>query len=95
MIEIQFNSNVRETVQAINENRVEPWIQYQNIRYHLSTKLAYLGYLVYTPFDVKTGQPLGYSLQYRYGMQSTFSEAILGPGPRAKTPIMVDVALIN
>lgn len=93
MIEIQFNSNVRETVQAINENQVKPWLRHQDTKYHLSTQLAYLGYLVYTPFDAKTNQPLGYSFQYRYGMQSTFNEAILGPGPRTKTPIIVDISL--
>ena len=83
MITLTFNTKVRDAVQLIEDEEAFPILDLQGIRYLLDTSLKELGMIVYTPFDIATRTALGEKYQYLYGMQSTLSDAILGPGPRS------------
>lgn len=63
------------------------FVDHEDIRYLIDVSLAHLGHVQFIPYRRDTQEPLGWLEQYRFGMQSTWGEAILGPGPRTrKTP---------
>lgn len=87
MLELTFNTNVRESIPMIREGEITSFIDHEGLRYLIDISLVHMGYVQFIPYCRKTKQPLGWREQYRFGMQNTWDDAILGPGPRGrKTP---------
>ena len=85
MIVLSFNTKIRDAVQLIRDGDAYPVVDLGNIRYALDLSNTKFGTLIFTPFDKVTQQPVDWSYQYLYGMQSTLKNAILGPGPWSRS----------
>ena len=86
MIVLTFNTKIRDAVQLIKNGDAFSVIDLGNIRYALDLSNTKFGNLIFTPFDKTTQEPIDFTYQYLYGMQSTLKDAILGPGPWSKSP---------
>lgn len=87
MITLTFNSAIRESVLRIQNGEAAPILDHENIRYLIDVSRINLGTIGFVPYDRTTKQPLGFGEQYQYGAQSTFRDAILGPGPRTRVAV--------
>lgn len=85
MIVLSFNTKIRDAVQLIRDEEAYPVVDLGNIRYSLDISNIKFGTLIFTPFDKETQEPIDWSYQYLYGMQSTLKDAILGPGPWSRS----------
>ena len=84
---LTFNSSIRDSVLLIQNGEAAPVLDYENTRYLVDISLIELGTIGFVLYDRTTKQPLGYGEQYQYGAQSTFRQAILGPGPRVRVAV--------
>ena len=93
MIKLTFNTNIRDGIQMIMDDEVDPIIDFDGKRYLINTTLRTQGKIIWTEFDILTQTVVGEnSFIYSYASHNTFKDCIFGPSSRSyPTEIPTDV----
>jgi hypothetical protein len=80
---ITVNTRVKDAILAIQENRVQPYLDLDGVRYVFDISQYHLGTIHWTAFDIAYQMPVEeISYAYPYAMHNIMREVIAGPSSR-------------
>lgn len=95
-IEIKFGTNIRTAVQLILDGDVNPFIDFDDIRYSIDISAWHRGMIKWTPFNLTTQIIIGDKIfTYPYAAHNVIAEALLGPSSRSYPSIATNTTFPN
>ncbi len=95
-IELKFNTNIRTAVELINNDEVNPIIDFDNVRYSLNVSAWHRGMIKWTPFNLTSQEIIGTkTYTYPYAAHNTLHDAILNASSHSYSSVATDTTFPN
>ena len=83
-IKLTFNTNIRDGIQMILNDEVNPIIDFGGVRYLINTTRWGQGTIIWSEFDIESQTVIGdTAYAYPFAAHNTFKDCIFGPSSRA------------
>lgn len=80
---ITINTRVNDAIDAIRENRVQPYLDLDGTRYIFDISSFHLGTIAWSEYDIAYKMPISdVSYNYSYAGHNTMKDVIAGPSSR-------------
>ena len=93
MIKLTFNTRIRDGIQLLLDDEVDPIIDFDGKRYLINITHWGQGSIIWSEFDIETQQVIGdRAYSYPFAAHNTFKDCIFGPSSRTyPTDLPTDV----